>query len=58
MGTSLCRALKITVRTILWPGSWLEFSRNNVKPLACFGNGIKFVFLTDYYGARSEDCLI
>lgn len=59
-GANLCNAWKIMVMTILWQRLRLEFSRNSVKSLACFGkqNGMKFVFLTDCCGARGEDCLI
>lgn len=48
------------VMAILWQRLRLEFSRNSVKSLACFGkqNGVKLVFLTDCCGARGEDCLI
>lgn len=36
-GANPCRALKIMVKTLLWPRSWLEIFMNNVKPLHVLG---------------------
>lgn len=36
-GANPCRALKIMVKTLLWPRSWLEIFMSNVKPLHVLG---------------------